>query len=144
MHMPIGVHCVLCISGVLGIFVLSFGSSVRCMMYGVYYIKCHTFLSCPVPVHCCLFLTLWFVVGCWCSWKIFPHLCVWISWWFFLFLGCRMWRCPCIDFVCFMGLFLFFCCIRRFSFCRRFCGMLLFRAVSCIIPLKTKRRLLYL
>ena len=136
MHMPIGVHCVLCIWCVLGIFVLSCSSPVQCITYGTYYIEIHRFRSCPFLVHCSLFLALWVVVRCWCSWRIFPHLSVWMSWWYFLFLGCSMWRLSLFCFCFFIGLFLdgffFFNCIWWFSFCRRFCGKLLFCAISCI------------
>ena len=104
MHMPIRVHCVLCNWCGLGIFVLSCGSSVRCMTYGMYYMQVQRFRSCPALKYCCLFLALWGVVGCWRSWRIFPDLCVWISWWFFLFLGYSLWRL-CMFCFCFFHWF---------------------------------------
>jgi len=81
-----------------------------------------------------VFWVLWVVVMYLCSWRLCHCLYVWIIWWFFLFESYSRWMLSKFFLSSPPSVWTWpvLCCICRFNFYRRFCGKLLFLAISCI------------
>ena len=106
------------------------------LVWYMMYSKCcvaYKHLFCCVLLCDIVFWVLW-IVMCLCSWRLCQCLCVWISWWFSYLWAVVGECCPSFFFSSLYSVWTWtvLCCICQFSFCRRFCGKLLFLAISCI------------